>query len=67
MLPTFAVRMLMPLPGNPLLFTVGNMFWIRCSVVLAMRGLFGHNYPWPNEPIPDDGTEFHLIEGSGPP
>lgn len=62
LLPKFEARLSGPLPSNPLLFPVGNMFWIRRSVVLAMRDLFGHNYPWPNEPIPDDGTEFHLIE-----
>jgi glycosyltransferase involved in cell wall biosynthesis len=62
LLPKFAPRLPGPLPGNPLLFPVGNMFWIRRKAVLAMRDLFGHNYPWPNEPIPDDGTEFHLIE-----
>ncbi|SMH56883.1 rhamnan synthesis F family protein [Mesorhizobium australicum] len=62
LLPRFVDRLSGPLPDNPLLLPVGNMFWIRRSVVLAMRDLFGHNYPWPNEPIPDDGTEFHLIE-----
>lgn len=62
LLPKFEARLSGPLPSNPLLFPIGNMFWIRRSVVLAMRDLFGHNYPWPNEPIPDDGTEFHLIE-----
>lgn len=62
LLPKFEARLTGPLPNHPLLFPVGNMFWIRRRVVLAMRDLFGHNYPWPNEPIPDDGTEFHLIE-----
>ena len=62
LLPKFAPRLPGPLPDNPLLFPVGNMFWIRRKAVLAMRDLFGHNYPWPNEPIPNDGTEFHLIE-----
>ena len=37
-------------------------FWTRRSVVLAMNDVFGHAYPWPNEPIANDGTEFHLIE-----
>jgi len=27
-----------------------------------MQGIFGSNYPWPNEPIANDGTEYHLIE-----
>lgn len=62
LLPRFEERLSGPLPDNPLLLPVGNMFWIRRSVVLAMRELFGQNYPWPNEPIPNDGTEFHLIE-----
>lgn len=62
LLPKFASRLPGPLPANPLLFPVGNMFWIRRASVLAMRDLFGQNYPWPNEPLPTDGTEFHLIE-----
>lgn len=62
LLPKFADRLPGPLPGNPLLFPVGNMFWVRRSVVLAMNDLFGEDYPWPNEPIANDGTEFHLIE-----
>lgn len=62
LLPKFAGRLPGPLPENPLLFPVGNMFWVRRSVVLAMKALFGQDYPWPNEPIANDGTEFHLIE-----
>lgn len=62
LLPKFAPRLPGPMPDNPLLFPVGNMFWTRRSVVLAMNGVFGQNYPWPNEPIANDGTEFHLIE-----
>lgn len=62
LLPKFASRLPGPMPVNPLLFPVGNMFWVRRSVVLAMNEMFGQNYPWPNEPIPNDGTEFHLIE-----
>lgn len=62
LLPKFAARLPGPLPENPLLFPVGNMFWVKRSVVLAMNGLFGADYPWPNEPIANDGTEFHLIE-----
>jgi len=27
-----------------------------------MNGLFGDDYPWPNEPIANDGTVFHMIE-----
>lgn len=62
LLPKFAARLPGPMPDNPLLFPVGNMFWTRRSVVLAMNAVFGQSYPWPNEPIANDGTEFHLIE-----
>jgi hypothetical protein len=51
-----------PLPESPLLFPVGNMFWVRREVVVAMAAVFGPDYPWPNEPIANDGTEYHLIE-----
>jgi glycosyltransferase involved in cell wall biosynthesis len=51
-----------PPPDQPLLFPIGNMFWTRARVVQRMNALFGHDYPWPNEPLPNDGTEFHLIE-----
>lgn len=62
MLPRFAKAMPGPLPAHPLLFPIGNMFWVRRPVIDAMRALFGPAYLWPNEPIPNDGTEFHLIE-----
>lgn len=62
LLPRFADRLPGPLPLNPLVFPVGNMFWVRRQVVEAMNTLFGPDYPWPNEPIANDGTEFHLIE-----
>ncbi len=62
LLPRFADRLAGPLPVNPLVFPVGNMFWVRRPVVEAMNALFGPDYPWPNEPIANDGTEFHLIE-----
>ncbi len=62
LIPLVAARLPGPLPDNPLLFPVGNMFWARTSVVLAMRELWGEDHPWPNEPIANDGTEFHLIE-----
>ncbi|MDO9524929.1 MAG: rhamnan synthesis F family protein, partial [Gemmobacter sp.] len=62
LLPKFARVLPGPMPDNPLLFPVGNMFWVRRSVVLAMNDVFGSTYPWPNEPIANDGTEFHLIE-----
>lgn len=62
LLKRFASRFSFPLPRNPILFPVGNMFWSRRSVILKMNDIFGANYPWPNEPIPTDGTEYHLIE-----
>lgn len=62
LLAKFAPRLPGPMPANPLLFPVGNMFWVRREVVLAMNAVFAQDYPWPNEPIADDGTEFHLIE-----
>jgi glycosyltransferase involved in cell wall biosynthesis len=62
LLDRLAPRLPGPMPANPLLFPVGNMFWVRRPVVLAMNAIFGQNYPWPNEPIANDGTEFHLIE-----
>ncbi|CAM3226759.1 rhamnan synthesis F family protein [Paracoccus nototheniae] len=61
-LPGIAGRFAGPLPDNPLLFPVGNMFWTRADVARSMLALFGPDYPWPNEPIPFDGTELHLIE-----
>lgn len=51
-----------PLPDHPLLFPMGNMFWARGHVVRTMRALFGPDFPYPNEPIPNDGTVFHLME-----
>ncbi|WP_096788029.1 rhamnan synthesis F family protein [Rhodobacter sp. CZR27] len=62
LLPKVEPRLPGPLPDNPLLFPVGNMFWVRRQVVEAMNALFGPGYPWPNEPIANDGTEFHLVE-----
>ncbi|QRZ14926.1 hypothetical protein JWJ88_18430 [Paracoccus methylovorus] len=51
-----------PLPDEPLMFPVGNMFFCRARLATAMLDLFGAHYPWPEEPIPIDGTEYHLIE-----
>jgi len=51
-----------PLPRHPILFPIGNMFWVKAGVVARMNALFGPDYPWPNEPIANDGTVFHLIE-----
>ena len=51
-----------PLPDHPLLFPVGDMFWIKADVVNRMRSLFGPDHPWPGEPLPGDGTVYHLIE-----
>jgi lipopolysaccharide biosynthesis protein len=50
------------LPKHPLVFPVGNMFWCKRSVVAEMTKIFGTNFPWPNEPLANDGTIFHLIE-----
>lgn len=62
LLPQIAPRLPGPIPEHALLFPVGNMFWTRGSVVAKMNGIFGQDYPWPNEPIANDGTVFHLIE-----
>ncbi|MEO0752914.1 MAG: rhamnan synthesis F family protein, partial [Pseudomonadota bacterium] len=62
LLPLIAPKLLGPLPEHLLLFPVGNMFWTKPAVVDQMNGLFDPGYPWPNEPLPSDGTEFHLIE-----
>jgi hypothetical protein len=51
-----------PIPPHPLIFTVGNMFWTRAEVVRKMISFFGESFPYPNEPIANDGTVFHLIE-----
>ena len=62
LLPRFEESVAGPLPDNPLAFPMGNMFWVKSDVVQAMNTLFPPDYAWPNEPIPNDGTEFHLIE-----
>ncbi|GGH37742.1 Rhamnan synthesis protein F [Cribrihabitans marinus] len=62
LLPQIAPRLPGPIPEHALLFPVGNMFWTRGRVVAEMNGIFGENYPWPNEPIATDGTVYHLIE-----
>ncbi len=51
-----------PFPDHPLLFPVGNMFWAKRKVVDQMNSYFGLDFPWPNEPLANDGTVFHLIE-----
>ncbi|MEO1344419.1 MAG: rhamnan synthesis F family protein [Pseudomonadota bacterium] len=62
LLPQIAPKLPGPLPEHLLLFPVGNMFWTKGSVVAQMNALFEADYPWPNEPLPSDGTVFHLIE-----
>ncbi len=62
LLPDFADHLPAPLPDHPIAFPTGNMFWTRRDVAVAMNGLFGDDYPWPNEPIANDGTVFHMIE-----
>ncbi|MFN4059907.1 MAG: rhamnan synthesis F family protein [Paracoccus hibiscisoli] len=62
LLPGVADRFPGLLPDHPLLFPLGNMFWTRADVAREMLALFTEDYPWPTEPIPDDGTVYHLIE-----
>ena len=62
LLPDAERRLGRSLPSAPLLFPVGNMFWTRARVARGMLDLFGSNYAWPNEPLPNDGTVYHLIE-----
>lgn len=62
LLPDIERRLGQRLPDVPLLFPIGNMFWTRAGVARNMLGLFGKDYPWPNEPLPNDGTIYHLIE-----
>lgn len=62
LLPSVAPFFPEPLPAHPLVFPMGNMFWARGHVMRSMRALFGPDYPYPNEPIPNDGTVFHLME-----
>ena len=62
LLPKIAPKLPGPIPEHALLFPVGNMFWTRGRVVAQMNGIFGADYPWPNEPIATDGTVYHLIE-----
>lgn len=62
LLPNIADRFPGPMPDNPLLFPVGNMFWTHAEVARDILNLFGEDHAWPNEPIPTDGTEYHLIE-----
>jgi glycosyltransferase involved in cell wall biosynthesis len=51
-----------PLLEHLIVFPVGNMFWTKGSVVAQLNAMFDDDYPWPNEPIANDGTVFHLIE-----
>ena len=62
LLPQIAPKLPGPMPEHVLLFPIGNMFWTRGRVVAQMNGIFDVDYPWPNEPIANDGTIFHLIE-----
>lgn len=62
LLQRLASRLPAPPASTPLLFPVGNMFWVRRPVVEAMNAFFGDAYPWPNEPVGSDGSEYHLIE-----
>lgn len=62
LLPDIAGHLPGALPDHPVLFPVGNMFHTRAGVARAMLALFGPDHPWPNEPLPQDGTVYHLIE-----
>jgi len=62
LLPEIERQLGRPLPSVPLMFPMGNMFWTRAVVARGMLDLFGSTYAWPNEPLPNDGTVYHLIE-----
>ena len=62
LIPDIDRRLARSLPQRPLLFPVGNMFWTRAGVARRMFDVFGENYAWPNEPLPNDGTVYHMIE-----
>lgn len=62
LLPQFAPRLQGALPPHPILFPVGNMFWVKRGVVERMNALFGPDFQWPNEPLANDGTVYHMIE-----
>ena len=62
LIPEIEHRLGRTLPPRPLLFPVGNMFWTRAGVARRMLDLFGADYHWPNEPLPNDGTIYHMIE-----
>jgi len=62
LLETVADAFSQPFPSHPLLLPVGNMFFAKTSVIKKMASLFHENYPWPNEPLPIDGSELHLVE-----
>jgi hypothetical protein len=49
------------LPYHPGPFPIGNMFWVRGSVLQKMREATA-GMEWPKEPVPIDGTVLHAIE-----
>ena len=55
-------RLPFSIPDPVIAFPVGNMFFCRSDVVAAMMDIFGTGYPWPREPIANDGTVYHFIE-----
>ncbi|MGR3609959.1 MAG: rhamnan synthesis F family protein [Sulfitobacter sp.] len=61
-LPIYQQLVQTPLPTHPIMFPAGNMFFTRRRVVDQMNSYFGDDYPWPKEPIANDGTVFHMIE-----
>lgn len=57
-----AARLPAPPPERSTLFPVSNMMIVRGAVAAQMATLFDAGYPWPNEPMADDGTVVQLIE-----
>lgn len=62
LIPEFQNYLPFRIPNELIAFPVGNMFYIRSEIVHLLVDSFGENYPWPKEPIANDGTVFHFIE-----
>lgn len=58
----FNAKFKVGLPESLVTFPIGNMFIARADIVISMLDLFGKNYQWPGEPVPDDGSCYHFIE-----
>ncbi|EPX75933.1 rhamnan synthesis F family protein [Salipiger mucosus] len=61
-LPGLAGGLPEPLPEDPLLFPVGNMFHVSGRVAERMLALAGPEPAWPTEPLPRHGTIYHAME-----